>query len=176
MIATPDEWCLSAQDIKQELKSMYNHTLMNRQHMCVDDCNSIVCVLTTVKKVLRFGKDPEEPRNVRCPSFQQGHQAIGGRIMLWHGYYGDKMGWCEDARAGLCPVWSLLFSPLQWSIGDRTIPQDFVSSFSCSFKLWLYLSENEIFKSIAPFASSGRHLDEDITCRLSTNLQILKSW
>lgn len=98
-----------------------------------------VCVLTTGKKVLKFGKHPEEPRNLRCTSFQQGHQAIGGRTMLWHEYYGDEMMWrvvpsmkspfqftamerrWQNNPSGLCAQLFLLLQILVVPIGEWNI-------------------------------------------------------
>lgn len=53
MIATPDERCLCAQDIKQQLKSMYNHTAWRTSDVCVDHI-SCVCWLQ-LKKFFNSG-------------------------------------------------------------------------------------------------------------------------
>lgn len=112
-----------------------------------------VCWLQ-LKKVLKFGEDPEEIRNLRSASFQQGHQAKGG---LGYGMDIMETRWDDVKMRG--PGWSQY--EVSFSVHGsgasvteeplRTLCPAFPSPSGPGCIYW----KRKILRFLAPFASSA---------------------
>ena len=103
---------------------MYNHSTCWTSNTCALMTTILECVLTTVKKTFFLVNHLFTPwgnlkLKEKC-TFPTGTQASGGGIMVmaWMLWRQHGMVWRWWEGAALCPVCSLPFSPLQWSVGN----------------------------------------------------------